>query len=373
MLASLRSIFGRFVSWWRQELTGLMPGSLSAPRKHDLPAQILSVEGRGVRLISPRGGKDLSGDAAAGQIIALTEVGQHLATAKAGKAKPEIGLRLSYQTCFVRKVELPASASADFAQLLAIDLERATPFRIKDVYTAFTTDPVVGRSGRTTIRQLVIKRSVADGLISILESAGRKVSRLDCWDEQGATALPVNFLETTAVKSVAADRRSNVVPKLLGAAAASLAALAAFLMIDRSETALAELQAQTASFKSKVQATRDAAAKSQTMISEIENFRRLRSSIPSKVAALEELTRLLPDTAWVTDLKIDGSNVDIAGLATSAVTLIPILERSAFFVDATSTAPVTFDQREDKERFSIRVKIRSAAVAEVARSPEALK
>ena len=373
MLASVRSIFGRFVGWWLQELTGLLPSSLSAPRKHELPAQILSVEGRGLRLIASRGGKSLPGDGEAGKIIPITEVTQNLSSAKTGKAKPEIGLRLSYQTCFVRKVELPASAFADFPQLLAIDLERATPFTLRDVYTAFITDPTAGRSGKTTIRQLVIKRSVVDGLISILESAGRKVSRLDCWDEEGRIALPVNFLDSTALKSAAASRRPNVVPKLLGATAASLAVLAAFLMIDRGETALSELQSQTARLKTKVQAAREVAAKSQTMILEIENFRRLSSTIPSKVAALEELTRLLPDTAWVTDLKIDGSNVDIAGLATSAVTLIPILERSAFFVDATSTAPVTFDQREDKERFSIRVKIRNAAVAEAARSPEAPK
>ena len=373
MLAKVWSLLGRFLNWWRQELMGLLPGALSARRMPILPRQILSVEARGLRLINARGGKSLAGDAEPGQIIPITEITQQLSSSKTGTIKPEIGLRLNYQTCFVRKVELPAAAITDFPQLLAIDLERATPFKLRDVYTAYTIDTQNSRPGKTSVRQLVIKRAVVDGLIKILESAGRKVSRLDCWDEDGKLALPVNFLETMALKPRTASRGSNLAPKVLALTAAGLAGLAAYLVIDRGEIALSEIQAQNARLKTKVQATRDATSKSQTMMSEIENFRRLRSTIPSKVAALEELTRLVPDSAWVTDLKIDGSNVDIAGLATSAVTLISILERSTFFVDATSTAPLTFDQREDKERFSIRVKIRSALAAESARGLEAPK
>ena len=78
---------------------------------------------------------------------------------------------------------------------------------------------------------------------------------------------------------------------------------------------------------------------------------------------------MIPDTAWITDLRIDGTTVDISGLAASAVALVPTLERSTLFVDATSTAPLTFDQRQDKERFSIRVRFRSAIAESGAQVP----
>jgi general secretion pathway protein L len=78
---------------------------------------------------------------------------------------------------------------------------------------------------------------------------------------------------------------------------------------------------------------------------------------------LEELTRLLPDGAWVTDLKMDANTVEIAGLASSSTSLIPLLERSTAFTDATSTASLTFDPREEKERYAIRARIRSSAPA----------
>ena len=73
---------------------------------------------------------------------------------------------------------------------------------------------------------------------------------------------------------------------------------------------------------------------------------------------LEELARILPDTAWLTDLRIEGDTVEISGLSTSAANLLPVLERSPHFVDAALAAPLTLDPREDKERFSLRVRVR---------------
>jgi general secretion pathway protein L len=66
----------------------------------------------------------------------------------------------------------------------------------------------------------------------------------------------------------------------------------------------------------------------------------------------------LPDSVWLTDLRIEGEAVEISGLAKSAAGLLPLIERSAHFVDATLAAPLTLDPREDKERFSVRVRVR---------------
>ena len=360
-----------FFAWWGQELLGLLPAFLFASRGASLPKRVLSVESDGLRLIEPRAGKGQINGAGSGETVPVTEMIGRLAGDGTGKTA-EVGLRLPYQACFVRRVELPGQAARDFPRLLALDLERATPFKPKDVRSAYYLDDSKAAPGKVAIRQLVIKRSAVNELIANLVGAGLKVVRLDCWNEDGSAALPVNFLEE-ATAGGAAGSRGTLLPKLLGGTAALLAASAAYLAIDRHEAALSELQTQTTQMKGKVQALRDASARSQVLMSEVENFRRLRISTPSKVAALEELTRLLPDTAWVTDLKIDGSSVDISGLASSAITLIPILERSAFFVDATSTAPLTFDQREDKERFSIRVRIRNTALTEAGKSAEAPK
>jgi general secretion pathway protein L len=76
------------------------------------------------------------------------------------------------------------------------------------------------------------------------------------------------------------------------------------------------------------------------------------------VSVIENLTRLLPDSAWLTDLRIDGDTVDISGFSKSAASLIPILETSSVFSEAAFTSAVTRDPSEAKERFSMKLRVR---------------
>lgn len=357
MLATVWAALSQFMTWWRDELTGLLPGFLSARDKAAIPRRILSLETDGVRLVEMRNGAGQPSATEPAEPMPLAEVLRQLGrdAAKRG-ASPEIGVRLPYQACFTRRVELPRTASRDFTRLLTLDLERVTPFKPKDVLTAFYPDGVQESPTKMAFRQLVVKRSAVEGPMETMRAAGFDVVRLDCWTEDGKAAVPVNFLVDGAAPS---SNGSRMVPMALAAAAAGLLSAAGWLAVDRHETALADIQAREASLKTKVQARREAEARLQASVAEVDAFKRLRATTPSKVAALEELSRLLPDTAWVTDLKIEGNTIDVSGLATQAVQLVPILERSAFFRDASLTSPLTFDQREDKERFSIRVRFRT--------------
>lgn len=366
MSARILTALFQFWSWWRQELIDLLPGFMSPARKNSVPNRVVSIEPGGLRLVETRGANRaprFEGPEPIENII------DRLAAEGALAKVDEIGLRLPYKSCFVRHVELPSAAADNFERLLALDLERATPFRPKDVRSAFHVDTAKSAApGKTAIRQLIVKRSAIDGTIGAFEQAGLRVTLLDCWDEDGTTALPINLLDADIGARGTSGARSPLL-RPLAAATLALAAGAAYLAVDRHDAALDELQAGIARMKVKVQSARDAQNRSQAMIAEIDKFHRLRAAIPSKAAALEELTRLIPDTAWITDLRIDGTTVDISGLAASAVALVPTLERSTLFVDATSTAPLTFDQRQDKERFSIRVRFRSAIAESGAQVP----
>lgn len=353
-----------FLRWWGDELSGLLPAWLTGRAQPVLPRRILSLETDGVRLIEGRAGSEAAHNAAAGPgagpVVPLAEMLRRLVrdagSREAGGS--EIGLRVAYPSCFVRRVELPRSAARDAARLLAVDLERVTPFKPKDVLTAYQVDPRQDNPARTAYRQLVIKRATVEGPIEAARAAGLDVVRVDCWSEDGQAALPVDFLEQP---DAASSRPGSawLPAAVLAVVAVALAALAGWLAHERDEAALADIQARAALLKGKVQARRDAESRLLTTMAEAESFRKLRAATGSRLAALEELSRLLPDTAWVTDLRIEGNTIDISGLARQAVQLVPILERSQYFRDATLTAPLTFDSREDKERFSIRVRLRT--------------
>lgn len=347
-----------FLSWWGQELYGLLPGT-------DLDAGtaaariLIAIEPDGLRLAEQPPGKSAGPQGA----VPVSDMIAYLAARARGSRKPPtVGLRLPYSACFVRRVELPAVARRDIGRMLAMDLERSTPFKTKDVLTAFEVDDAASAKGQLKVRHLIIKRKSVEPLKTEIEALGLPVTRIECLQDNGGGPIPVNFLATEAQASPA-PRQGGLNARLLALTAAGLAASAAYLYVDRHEKAWQNLQAQSAKLKVKAMAQKEALAKSQLAFAEIANYQKLRADMVSKVAILEELTRILPDNAWVTDLKIDGTTVDISGLAASAAALVPVLERSKVFVDATSTASLTFDPREEKERFSIRARIRSASTS----------
>ena len=360
ILTPLRTGVSRFLSWWGGELMGCLPKAMrrmSAGSRHRF---IVSVDDTGLRLIETSSGNALADRTAPDVTIPKQQMLNRLADLDRSKAASAIGVRLQYGACFARRIELPAAAANDFARILALDFERATPFKSKEVHSVHYVEGTPAAPGKIWVRQLIVKRGAIDELKADIDALGLEVASVDCWSEDGSSALPVNFLgQDAATKS---DGRAKWAPKLLGATTALLAVSAVVILLNRYETALRDLQAQTMVLKTKAQNVRDTLARSQTAFAEIADLYSLRSANVSRAAALEELTRLLPDTAWVTDLKMDGATVDISGLASSAATLVPILERSALFVDATPTAPLMFDQLEDKDRFSIRVRIRNSAL-----------
>jgi general secretion pathway protein L len=79
------------------------------------------------------------------------------------------------------------------------------------------------------------------------------------------------------------------------------------------------------------------------------------------VVLLDEISRLMPDDAWVSELRIDGDIVDMTGYARQATALLPLFEHSALFEDARFSSPVRFDPAQDRERFGLRVRLRRAS------------
>ncbi len=349
-LTTVGSALTNFLSWWGSELVGLLPRALTRGSQATRPDHIISFEDGRLRLVAANGA--LSND-----LMSAAELVDLLATEQK-RAPLRVGLRVPYRACFSRRLELPSAAARDFTRLLALDLERATPFKPRDVRTAHFIEDEQRGTGKTALRQLVLKRSSVDHVILALQDGGLSVTQVDCWSPDGQSALPVNFLEVTTDST--SRRRSWFWPTALAASAAGLAAFGGYTFVERHEAALANIKAQTGKLRVLAQEKRNLEAQARAQQAEVRNFAQVLASAPSKALALEELTRLLPDSARVTDLKLDGATVDITGVAQSAIGLMPILERSTVFFGAEQTAPIMTDQREGKDRFSIRVRIRSS-------------
>jgi general secretion pathway protein L len=266
-----------------------------------------------------------------------------------------VTIRVPLAECLVRPVTVPRAALPDIARIAALDLERTTPLRVSDIRSAILLDKESRGRGPVTAEHIVMKRTKISGLQARMERAGAELSAVDCYRTDPATPLPVDLLNE---RGEAVDGRRQAALSSSGRLAMTAAALGfAALAITtlRHETALLSLQEETAAMRSRV-----AAARSQQVDgaqSAGAAFARLKSAYPPVVEILEDLTRRLPDTAYVTQLRLADGNVEIGGFGRPVRSLAPELEKSLVIESAIITAPIVTDEALQKERFDLRLRL----------------
>jgi general secretion pathway protein L len=82
-----------------------------------------------------------------------------------------------------------------------------------------------------------------------------------------------------------------------------------------------------------------------------------KQATPSSVMVLEAISRVLPDTTYITELRIEGDKVQVVGMTQDAPSLIRLMEQSPQFTRATFFAPTTRAANESGERFHVEAHI----------------
>jgi general secretion pathway protein L len=97
------------------------------------------------------------------------------------------------------------------------------------------------------------------------------------------------------------------------------------------------------------------------------NIVRVRSQkrdAPGLLEVWEEVSRILPLNSWLTELRLSevaqrqDQQVVMTGLSTAAADLVALIDKSPLFADAALTAPIALDSIEQRERFTLQVKLR---------------
>lgn len=351
---------GAFLRWWKDELAALLPAS---PRRPRTPGRrlVLTLDGAGVLRTIEDHGRPLPAPGPA-EPIALDALPGELSRIRDRDPRLPIGLRVRYADCFARTVDLPASAERDFARMLRLDLERTTPLKGSDVLCAHYLDPQPPGRGLVRVHHLVLKTRTIEPVRTIVRRAGADLASIDCLDSVGRDPLPVQFLEP-----VAAAERTWRPGRAAALATLVLALVALGTFWLRQELALARLDDEIARLEQSAADVRRSLDVARTADAGISRLRRLEEGRQPALVILEEVTKLVPDTAWLQDLRYDGNVIEISGLAVSAAALLPAFERSALFHEARFTAPIRVETGEDRERFRLEAKLRAGRPAAVTR------
>jgi len=68
---------------------------------------------------------------------------------------------------------------------------------------------------------------------------------------------------------------------------------------------------------------------------------------------LDELSRLLPDSDWLSSWSISENTMKLSGYSLDPAATLRLVERSRLLSDARFTSPLTMDPQLGKERFSL--------------------
>ncbi|MFA5123498.1 PilN domain-containing protein [Zavarzinia sp.] len=225
------------------------------------------------------------------------------------------------EAVLIGEFDYPVLAPDDLRQALALDLDRLTPFRAEEV--AFDVEILAGPERRGGIGRIalgLVRRRDLDGLAAAFAARGCQPSGF-VLVEEGSGQVRFAF-----GGSVARPAPSSRLLPWLRLAVGLFLLLDLALVVERDRQSLAELRAAVEAERPLVERARNLRAKI-----EAEEARRRAfgaGGAAATLALLDEVTRLLPDGAYLERLSVDGGRLHLAGRAQDPGGLPALLAQS---------------------------------------------
>ncbi|TCD16658.1 PilN domain-containing protein [Oricola cellulosilytica] len=341
----MQAVLSDVYDWWSRTMRGFVGARGGAPRG---PVAVLRRD----RLDVFRGPAD---DAPAA--VPLDDLQTGLASLRRGRGavRGPVTLQLDEGRFITRRLSgftVPLSRQRAMA---AIDLGGSTPFRVEEVHAVLTEPPAARQAPPSEYH--IIRRSVIDPVVAALAAA----------------RLPVRAIALTAGDGPVLPLRGADLARLTGrtrarsfAHASAIAAMALIAVATagsfahawwRYDTAIAETRAISAPLQARAVRVRKALDERENRMAVLSALRTEIAESRTATEVWEEVTRVLPDSAWLTDMTIAEDTVRLSGFSRAAPAIIAPLEGSGMFSNAEFTAPVVRVPGQAGQRFSLRMDV----------------
>ncbi len=266
----------------------------------------------------------------AGFVYAFDDIIELEARLKAVHA-PKIDLVLEANHYFSQPLSpsrLPRSRALALANL---EIEQKFPFL--DVGSHLFVS-----HGRLGSRYVVVRAGVVEPLLAVLRRHSKQISSLMIADR--SRILPLR----SSMWGGGGWRSPSTLKQIANRGAPAL--LAVFLLAtiahiySRQSAAISELTGLIDTKKEIVGEIIERSKSRSQLIKLQQEARSSKLGLPTTAAVLDNLTLLLPDTTWLTELNMSGSEVTFSGYSKDAASLIPTLNSSGVFRDAAFTSQV---------------------------------
>lgn len=337
-----------FARWWLKGLRESVPANLTNWAERDaLPQLTLSRHDRGIACSLLAEGRTIEAQL---QSADATSISGWLSQNGLTRTAVAIGLAIPRQQFLIRNLNVPAAALGALPRILEHEVLRRTPFEPSDIWHGATSaEKSVGDV--RVFAHWIIRKDRVQHVLSEIGATLDDVDFLTVDGEPRKDALTIRLHGERADDPVWAVRIIRALG--ISAIAVTMLALLAFEIFQSGvassiEAALVEMRQGT-------------------QIGKDETGRLLAMKTGGGVLeAWNELSRILPEDTFLSELRIADGKIILAGLSGEAARLVRILDRSPMFSGAALEGAITPDTSEGKERFRIGLKLRGARSA---RSP----
>jgi general secretion pathway protein L len=251
----------------------------------------------------------------------------------------------------VRRLSVPVQARDVVAGIVRNQIDRLSPWQCDGAIYGFDMTVDSENAAMLDVRVLIAARGVVDCAREQLAVSGLAADRIVTRLPDADTAKAITLWSRLA--DISPEQRIFVRQRIgMGIAAVVAASFGLTLWATISANALgeasAEVAARTDALRHHTQSSRSAAS-----LPPNERAWHDKEASPSAVVVLDALSRGLPDSAYLTELSLQGTSVRIVGLAKDAPSLIAPLEHSGVLSGAQFFSPTTREPDGTHFRFFI--------------------
>lgn len=356
LLATLRTFF----AWWGHELASLVPAGWRHwyfGRGHivlvGLRNDRLSLERPGTNGLETLASVDL-GPLSPDERRRAAE--QTLRQATGGKSFL-VYLSLPAERALRKTLRLPLAVEENLRQTLTFELDRQTPFKPDQVYFDCIVRERHPAQQQLLAELIVLPRNAVDEPVGQIAALGLPLNgAVLASDVLESGARSPNFLSSIAPNNRFRRRLWSNAALLLLALLMTAAAIVLPIWQKRNTAmTMTSLALAAKASATQTQALRD---RMDALASEYKFPVDQKNALPSTFLLVNQLTKLLPDDTWVSNLDVAGSDVQVQGETGSSSKLIELMENSGFLKEASHKSLLTQIPGTTVERFHIAAKTR---------------